>query len=72
MKEELLKLKGEVVEKCPNALFRVKLENDITVLCTLNGKMRKNSIYVLVGDVVDVELSTYDFTKGRICFRYKK
>ena len=72
MKEELLKLKGEVVEKCPNTLFRVKLENEMTVLCTLNGKMRKNSIYVLVGDVVDVELSTYDFTKGRICFRYKK
>lgn len=47
MKEELIKLKGEVVEKCPNALFRVKLENEMNVLCTLNGKMRKNSIYVL-------------------------
>ena len=72
-KEELLTFEGEVVEKCPNATFRVKLkDNDLILLCQLNGKMRKNNIYVLLGDRVTIEVSPYDFTKGRIIYRFKE
>lgn len=70
-KEEMLNFCGNVVDKCPNATFRVALDNDMLVLCTLSGKMRKNNIFVAVGDKVDVEMSTYDYSKGRITFRHK-
>lgn len=70
-KEELLEMKGVVTELLPNAMFRVKLENDHEVLGHTAGKMRKNRIRVLVGDEVLVELTPYDLTKGRIVFRYK-
>ncbi len=71
MKEELLEFSGTVVEKLPNAMFRVKLENDHEVLAQPKGKMRKFRIRVMVGDRVDVELTPYDLTRGRITFRYK-
>jgi translation initiation factor IF-1 len=70
-KEELLELRGQVVELLPNAMFRVRLENDHEILGHTAGKMRKNRIRVLVGDEVLVELTPYDLTKGRITYRFK-
>ncbi len=70
-KEELLEMRGTVMELLPNAMFRVKLENDHEILGHTAGKMRKNRIRVLVGDEVLVELTPYDLTKGRITYRFK-
>lgn len=71
-KEDILELIGTVIEALPNAIFRVKLENNHEVLCTISGKMRKNNIRVLVGDKVKVEISIYDINRGRIVFRFKE
>ena len=65
-KEELLEFSGTVIEKLPNAMFRVKLENDHEILAHTAGKMRKFRIRVMVGDKVDIEMTPYDLTKGRI------
>ena len=70
-KQETLEFKGKVTELLPNAMFRVKLDNDHEVLAHTSGKMRKNRIRVLLGDKVNVEMTPYDLTKGRITFRYK-
>ena len=71
MKEELLEFSGTVVEKLPNAMFRVKLENEHEIIAQPKGKMRKFRIRVMVGDRVDVEISPYDLSKGRVTYRYK-
>jgi translation initiation factor IF-1 len=71
LKEELLEFSGTVVEKLPNAMFRVKLENEHQIIAQPKGKMRKFRIRVMVGDRVDVEISPYDLSKGRITFRHK-
>ncbi|MEL6258932.1 MAG: translation initiation factor IF-1 [Pseudomonadota bacterium] len=70
-KEELLEFNGTVMELLPNATFRVKLENDHEIIAHTSGKMRKNRIRVLTGDQVQVEMTPYDLTKGRITFRFK-
>jgi translation initiation factor IF-1 len=70
-KEELLEFKGVITEILPNAMFRVKLENDHEILAHTAGKMRKNRIRVLAGDSVVVEMTPYDLTKGRIIYREK-
>ena len=70
-KEDLLEFEGTVNELLPNATFRVTLENGHVVLAHTSGKMRKNRIRVLVGDKVNVEMTPYDLTKGRITFRHK-
>ena len=70
-KEDLLEFKGTVIELLPNATFRVKLENDHVIIAHTSGKMRKNRIKVLVGDSVNLEMTPYDLTKGRITFRDK-
>jgi len=70
-KEELLEMRGQVVELLPNAMFRVKLENEHEILGHTAGKMRKNRIRVLAGDKVLVEMTPYDLTKGRITYRFK-
>jgi translation initiation factor IF-1 len=70
-KEELLEFTGTVVEKLPNAMFRVQLENGHEILAHTAGKMRKFRIRVMVGDKVDIEMTPYDLTKGRISFRHK-
>ena len=70
-KEDLIEFSGTVTEVLPNAMFRVKLENDHEILGHTAGKMRKNRIRVLVGDDVLVELTPYDLTKGRITYRFK-
>ena len=69
-KEDMMEFSGEVMELLPNAMFRVKLDNDHMVLAHTSGKMRKNRIRVLVGDEVLVELTPYDLTKGRITYRF--
>ena len=69
-KQDLLEFKGKVTELLPNAMFRVKLENNHEVLAHTAGKLRKNRIRVLSGDQVMVEVTPYDLTKGRIIFRY--
>jgi len=70
-KEEALEFPGTVTELLPNAMFRVKLENDHVVLAHTAGKMRKHRIRVLAGDKVLVEMTPYDLTKGRITYRFK-
>ncbi len=70
-KEDLMEFQGTVVELLPNAMFRVKLDNDHEVLAHTAGKMRKHRIRVLAGDRVNVEMTPYDLTKGRITFRFK-
>ena len=71
VKEESLEFTGVVLELLPNAMFKVKLENEHEVLAHTSGKLRKNRIRVLVGDKVDVEMTPYDLTKGRIVYRHK-
>ena len=71
VKEESLEFTAVVLELLPNAMFKVKLENDHEVLAHTSGKLRKNRIRVLVGDKVDVEMTPYDLTKGRIVYRHK-
>ena len=70
-KEGSIEFQGVVLELLPNAMFRVKLENDHEILAHSSGKMRKNRIRVLAGDKVTVEMTPYDLTKGRITFRWK-
>ena len=69
-KQDLLEFKGKVTELLPNAMFRVKLENNHEVLAHTAGRLRKNRIRVLAGDQVMIEVTPYDLTKGRIIFRY--
>ena len=71
VKEESLEFTGVVLELLPNAMFKVKLENDHEVLAYTSGKLRKNRIRVLMGDKVDVVMTPYDLTKGRIVYRHK-
>ena len=70
VKEGFLEFKGKVTELLPNAMFRVKLENNHEVLAHTAGKLKKNRIRVLTGDNVLVEVTPYDLTKGRIIFRF--
>tara|TARA_X000000950_G_scaffold284371_1_gene387336 strand:- start:584 stop:805 length:222 start_codon:yes stop_codon:yes gene_type:complete len=71
-KEDVLEYEGKVLEILPNAMFRVKLdENNHEILAHTAGRMRKHRIRILAGDKVTVEMSTYDLTKGRIIFRHK-
>ncbi|MHC5305815.1 translation initiation factor IF-1 [Bartonella sp. LJL80] len=70
-KEEVLEFSGIITELLPNAMFRVKLDNDHEIIAHTAGRMRKNRIRVLAGDKVMVEMTPYDLTKGRITYRYK-
>ena len=70
-KELGIEVDGEIVETLPNAMFRVKLENDHVVLAHVSGKMRMHYIKILPGDTVKLELSPYDLSRGRITYRYK-
>ena len=65
-------MEGTIIEALPNTQFKVKLDNDHEVLAYLSGKMRRFYIRILLGDRVRVEMSTYDMTRGRITYRYKK
>jgi len=70
-KTDVIQLEGKVIEKLPNAMFQVELENGHQVLAHISGKLRMNYIRILPGDKVLVELSPYDLTKGRITWRNK-
>ena len=69
--KEVIKLGGTIVDALPNTQFRVELENDHIIIAHMSGKMRKNFIRLVPGDKVEVELTPYDLTKGRISFRLK-
>lgn len=76
-KDDIVRVEGRIIDVLPNANFKVELAQTVTsetttvLICHLSGKMRKNNIRVLMGDRVDVEISAYDLSKGRIAFRYK-
>ncbi len=70
-KADLIELEGTVVEKLPNAMFRVELENHHVVLAHISGKLRMNYIKIVPGDKVTLEMSPYDLTKARIVWRDK-
>lgn len=69
--KEVIKLQGTVVEALPNTQFLVELENGHRIIAYISGKMRKHYIRLVPGDRVEVELTPYDLTKGRIVFRLK-
>ncbi len=70
-REDNLRLEAKVVEARPNAMFVVELENGHQILAHISGKMRMHYIRILPGDKVQVELTPYDLTRGRITYRYK-
>ena len=70
-KTKAIEIDGIIEETLPNAMFRVKLENEHVVLAHVSGKMRIHFIKILPGDKVKLELSPYDLTRGRITYRYK-
>ena len=69
--KDTIEMQGVVTEVLPNAVFRVKLENDHVITAHISGKMRKNYIRILTGDKVKVEMTPYDLSKGRITYRGK-
>lgn len=69
--KDVIEVEGKVVEALPNTIFTVELENGHQIQANLSGKLRMNYIRILPGDVVTVELSPYDLTKGRITWRKK-
>ena len=71
MSKDVIEIEGTIIESMPNAMFRVKLENDHEILAHISGKIRKNFIRILPGDKVKVEISPYDLTRGRITWRAK-
>lgn len=71
MSKDVIEFEGTIIESMPNAMFRVKLENDHEILAHISGKIRKNFIRILPGDRVKVEMTPYDLSRGRITFRLK-
>ena len=71
MAKDVIEIEGTILESMPNAMFRVKLENDHEILAHISGKIRKNFIRILPGDRVKVEMTPYDLTRGRITYRLK-
>ena len=70
-KQDVIEVKGKVLEALPNAMFKVELENGHVVLAHVSGKIRMNFIRILPGDKVTIELTPYDLTRGRITYRFK-
>ena len=70
-KQDVIEVEGRVVEKLPNAMFQVELENGHVVLAHVSGKIRMNFIRILPGDKVTIELTPYDLTRGCITYRFK-
>lgn len=70
-KKDVIEVEGKIIEKLPNAMFQVELENGHKILAHISGKLRMNFIRILPGDKVTVEMSPYDLTKGRIIWRDK-
>ena len=70
-KQDVIEVEGKVLEALPNAMFQVELESGHKILAHISGKLRMNFIRILEGDKVNVELSPYDLTRGRITWRKK-
>ncbi|HPF85034.1 MAG: translation initiation factor IF-1 [Synergistaceae bacterium] len=70
-KDDVIEVRGKVIEPLPNAMFRVELDNGHRILAHVSGKMRLHFIRILPGDKVLVEISPYDLARGRIIYRYK-
>ncbi|MDT8285221.1 MAG: translation initiation factor IF-1 [Thermovirgaceae bacterium] len=70
-KDDMIEVRGKVIEPLPNAMFQIELENGHRVLGHVSGKMRMHFIRILPGDKVLVQISPYDLTRGRIVYRYK-
>ncbi len=70
-KDDVIEVEGTVLEKLPNAMFQVQLENGHKILAHISGKLRMNFIRIIPGDKVRIEMSPYDLTKGRIIWRDK-
>ena len=70
-KQGSIESEGIVTEAMANSMFRVELDNGHEILCHISGKIRMNYIRIMPGDRVKVEMSPYDLTKGRICYRFK-
>jgi translation initiation factor IF-1 len=69
-KEDVIRMEGVIAEVLPNTMYRVKIENfERPVLASLSGRMRQHNIKVLAGDIVELEFSPYDLTRGRITRR---
>lgn len=72
MKEDLIEVAGVIIDKQRDACFKVQLDNtEHIVMAQISGRMRRNRIRILMGDRVDVEMSPYDLSKGRITYRHK-
>ena len=69
-KQDVIELKGEVVELLPAGTFRVRLESGQMIIAHLSGKIRMNKIRLSIGDKIKVEVTPYDLTKGRITYRF--
>ena len=70
-KDDVIEVEGRVIEKLPNAMFQVELENGHQILAHISGKLRMNFIRIIPGDKVLIAMSPYDLTKGRIIWRDK-
>ena len=70
-KQDVIEVEGTILEALPNAMFKVKLQNNHEILAHISGKIRMNFIKILPGDRVTVELTPYDLNRGRITYRYK-
>ena len=70
-KEDVVEMEGRVLDKLPNAMFKVELENGHQIIAHISGKLRQNFIRIIPGDKVLIEMSPYDLTKGRIIWRDK-
>jgi len=68
-KEEPIRVEGRVIEVLPSTRFRCEIEGAHGILCHVSGRMRRHRIRMLPGDIVTIEMSPYDLTKGRIVYR---
>jgi translation initiation factor IF-1 len=69
-KEDICEFRGTIVEVLPNSMFRVVLDNSHEIIAYGSGRIRQNRIRIILGDVVTVEVSPYDLSKGRITYRH--
>jgi translation initiation factor IF-1 len=70
-KEDLIRLEGKVEDVLPNAMFRIRINESHSITATISGRLRQNNIRILLGDSVEVEMSPYDLTRGRVVYRNK-
>lgn len=68
-KQDCIKMEGTVIEDLSNSMFKVELDNNVEIICTISGKIRQKNIRVMIGDRVQIDMSPYDLSKGRISYR---